>query len=346
MGKITMKDIAERLDISINAVSLALNSKAGVSEETRKQVLDIAEELGYLDKSPKFVKSFANKNICVIIKKYYFEDNTFYSKIMMGIGEESRRKGYDIITCLINETEESIPSCIESKKVCGIIVIGTIEDEYLVKLKNYKIPVVLVDHTSLLESTDSILTDNKLGSFNITKLLIEKGYKDIGFFGDLEYSLSIKERFFGYREAIKKFLKFNNFKEAEVFIEERSVLYDVEQNIIDKNIEGIKERINRINKIPEAFVCSNDNAAIALITSLKELGYMVPKDIAVVGFDDIVLSSLIEPKLTTVRVEKDFMGRKAVDRLLWRIENKKDPDEKTILSVEVIERDSVGNKNI
>ena len=346
MGKITMKDIAERLDISINAVSLALNSKAGVSEETRKQVLDIAEELGYLDKSPKFVKSFANKNICVIIKKYYFEDNTFYSKIMMGIGEESRRKGYDIITCLINETEESIPSCIESKKVCGIIVIGTIEDEYIVKLKNYKIPVVLVDHTSLLESTDSILTDNKLGSFNITKLLIEKGYKDIGFFGDLEYSLSIKERFFGYREAIKKFLKFNNFKEAEVFIEERSVLYDVEQNIIDKNIEGIKERINRINKIPEAFVCSNDNAAIALITSLKELGYMVPKDIAVVGFDDIVLSSLIEPKLTTVRVEKDFMGRKAVDRLLWRIENKKDPDEKTILSVEVIERDSVGNKNI
>ena len=346
MGKITMKDIAERLDISINAVSLALNSKAGVSEETRKQVLDVAEELGYLDKSPKFVKSFANKNICVIIKKYYFEDNTFYSKIMMGIGEESRRKGYDIITCLINETEENIPNCIESKKVCGIIVIGTIEDEYLVKLKNYKIPVVLVDHTSLLESTDSILTDNKLGSFNITKLLIEKGYKDIGFFGDLEYSLSIKERFFGYREAIKKFLKFNNFKEAEVFIEEQSVLYDVEQNIIDKNIEGIKERINRINKIPEAFVCSNDNAAIALITSLKELGYMVPKDIAVVGFDDIVLSSLIEPKLTTVRVEKDFMGRKAVDRLLWRIENKKDPDEKTILSVEVIERDSVGNKNI
>ena len=346
MGKITMKDIAERLDISINAVSLALNSKAGVSEETRKQVLDVAEELGYLDKSPKFVKSFANKNICVIIKKYYFEDNTFYSKIMMGIGEESRRKGYDIITCLINETEENIPSCIESKKVCGIIVIGTIEDEYLVKLKNYKIPVVLVDHTSLLESTDSILTDNKLGSFNITKLLIEKGYKDIGFFGDLEYSLSIKERFFGYREAIKKFLKFNNFKEAEVFIEEQSVLYDVEQNIIDKNIEGIKERINRINNIPEAFVCSNDNAAIALITSLKELGYMVPKDIAVVGFDDIVLSSLIEPKLTTVRVEKDFMGRKAVDRLLWRIENKKDPDEKTILSVEVIERDSVGNKNI
>ena len=80
------------------------------------------------------------------------------------------------------------------------------------------------------------------------------------------------------------------------------------------------------------------------INTLKELGYKVPEDIAIVGFDDIVLSSLIEPKLTTVRVEKDLMGKKAIDRLLWRLENKKSPDEKTILSVEIVERESVGRK--
>lgn len=344
MGKITMKDIAEKLNISINAVSLALNSKAGVSEETRKQVLDVAEELGYLDKSPKFIKTFANKNICVIIKEYYFEDSVFYGKIMMGMGEEAKRKGYDIITCLINDSEKSIPSCIESKKVCGIIVIGYVDDDYLVNLKSYNIPVVLVDHTSLLESTDSILTDNKLGSFNITKLLIERGYKNIGFFGDLEYSLSIKERFFGYKEAIKSFLEFKNYKETEEFIDRNSILYEVEEHIINKDIEAIEEKLKQIEKLPEAFVCSNDNAAISLIAALKELGYKVPEDIAIVGFDDIVLGSLIEPKLTTVRVEKDFMGRKAIDRLLWRLENKKSPDEKTILSVEIVERDSVSRK--
>ncbi|MFU7515596.1 LacI family DNA-binding transcriptional regulator [Clostridium sp. HCS.1] len=346
MAKITMKDIAEKLNISINAVSLALNSKAGVSEETRKQVLDMAEELGYLDKSPKFVKTFANKNICVIIKEYYFEDNNFYGKIMISIGEESRRKGYDIITCLINESEDSIPSCIESKKVCGIIVIGNIEDDYLIKLKAYKIPVVLVDHTSLLESTDSILTDNKLGSFNITKLLIERGYKNIGFFGDLDYSLSIKERYFGFIQSMKKFLDFKTYKELNEFIDSNSILYEIEEHIINKNLEAIKEKVKNLKVLPEAFVCSNDNAAISLISALKELGYVVPKDIAVVGFDDIVLGSLIEPKLTTVRVEKDFMGKKAVDRLIWRLDNKTCPDEKTILSVKIVERDSVGNKNI
>lgn len=344
MGKITMKDIAEKLNISVNAVSLALNSKAGVSEKTRKQVLDVAEELGYLDKSPKFIKTFANKNICVIIKEYYFEDSVFYGKIMRGIGEEARKKGYDIITCIINENEENIPSCIESKKVCGIIVIGRIDDEYLIKLKANRIPVVLVDHTSLLESTDSILTDNKLGSFNITKLLIEKGYKNIGFFGDLDYSLSIKERYFGYRESMKKFLEFKTYKELDEFIDNNSILYEIEEHIINKNLEAIKEKINNIKVMPEAFVCSNDNAAISLISALKEFGYIVPNDISVVGFDDIVLGSIIEPKLTTVRVEKDFMGRKAVDRLIWRLENKKYPDEKTILSVEIVERDSVGRK--
>ncbi|MDZ5034912.1 LacI family transcriptional regulator, partial [Clostridium perfringens] len=151
---------------------------------------------------------------CTLIKKSHFEDSTFYSKILMGINEEARKKGYDIITCMINENEQSIPSCIESKKVCGIIVVAAIEDEYLVKLKDYKLPVVLVDHTSLLESTDSILSDNKLGSFKVTKLLLDKGYKNIGFFGDLEYSLSIKERYFGYKEAIKKFVCINSEDET------------------------------------------------------------------------------------------------------------------------------------
>ncbi|WP_411169760.1 LacI family DNA-binding transcriptional regulator [Clostridium sp. MB05] len=340
MAKVTMKEIANKLNISINAVSLALNNKIGVSEETRKQVLDMAEELGYLDKSPRFVQSYASRNICTLIKKSHFEDSTFYSKILMGINEEARKKGYDIITCMINENEQSIPSCIESKKVCGIIVVAAIEDEYLVKLKDYKLPVVLVDHTSLLESTDSILSDNKLGSFKVTKLLLDKGYKNIGFFGDLEYSLSIKERYFGYKEAIKKFVCINSEDETLEYIDNYSVLHNLEEYIINQDEKGIQKIISEMENIPEAFVCSNDNAAIIVITALRELGYSIPDDIAVVGFDDIVLSSLVIPKVTTVRVQKDYMGRKAVNRLLWRLEHKNEPNENIVMSVEVVERDS------
>lgn len=341
MGKVTMKDISEKLNISINAVSLALNSKAGVSEETRKMVLDVAEEIGYLDKSTKFIQSYASKNICILIRKLYFEDNYFYSKIVMGIVEESRKSGYDIITCMINENEKVVPGCIESKKVCGVIVIGAIEDEYLIKLKDHKLPVVLVDHTSLLESTDSILTDNKLGSFKITKLLLDRGYKKIGFFGDLEYSLSIKERFFGYQEAINKFIKFDEENKIMNFINTYSILNTLENCVINQDYEGIKGKIKSMKSMPEAFVCSNDSAAIILISSLKEMGYSVPQDIAVVGFDDIALSSFVVPNITTVKVEKDLMGRKAVKRLLWRMDNKEYPNENIVMSVDVVERDSI-----
>ncbi|MCC0783101.1 LacI family DNA-binding transcriptional regulator [Clostridioides sp. ES-S-0108-01] len=337
MRRVTMKDISNKLDISINAVSLALNNKVGVSEETRKMVLNVAEELGYLEKSPKFVKSYAQKNICVIIKKIYFEDNTFYSKVMKGISDEASKNNYDIITC-IKDDSKNIPSCVETKKVCGVVVIGTIDDDYLFKLKQYNIPVVLVDHTSLLYNTDSILTDNKMGSFKITKLLFDKGYEKIGFFGDLEYSLSVKERYFGYKEVIKKFAPTeSNVKET---IHKYSILSDIEEYILNGEHKKIQEIIKNVSALPDAFVCSNDNAAIMLITSLTDLGYNVPKDIAVVGFDDIAMNSLLVPKLTTVRVNKELMGIKAVKRLLWRLNNKKEMTENLVMGVDVIERAS------
>ncbi|MGV8979870.1 LacI family DNA-binding transcriptional regulator [Clostridium sp.] len=343
MGKTTMKDIADKLNISINAVSLALNNKEGVSEKTRKMVLNIAEEIGYLEKSTKFIRAYASKNICVLTRKLYMEDHYFYSEIMMGIVEEARKTGHDIITCITHENDESIPSCIEYKKVCGIVVIGAIDDNYLIKLKESTVPVILVDHTSLIESTDSVLTDNKLGSFKVTKLLLDKGYKEIGFFGDLEYSLSIKERFFGYQEAVKKFITFNEGNKMDDYIKKYSILDNLENYIIKQEGKEIKKRIESLKNIPEAFVCSNDNAAIALISALKVMGYSIPEDVAVVGFDDIVLSSFITPNITTVRVEKDLMGRKALKRLLWRIDNKNDMNENIIMSVTVVERDSVGD---
>lgn len=344
MRKATMKDIADKLNISINAVSLALNNKEGVSEKTRKMVLNVAEEIGYLEKSTKFIRAYASKNICVLTRKLYMEDHYFYSEIMMGIVEEARKTGHDIITCITHENDESIPSCIEYKKVCGIVVIGAIDDNYLIKLKESTLPVILVDHTSLIESTDSVLTDNKLGSFKVTKLLLDKGYKEIGFFGDLEYSLSIKERFFGYQEAVKKFITFNEENRMDDFIKRYSILDNLEKYIIKQDSKEIIKRIKSLKNIPEAFVCSNDNAAIALISALKEMEYSIPEDVAVVGFDDIVLSSFITPNITTVRVEKDLMGRKALKRLLWRIDNKSDMNENIIMSVTVVERDSVGFK--
>ena len=341
MGKkVTMKDIAVKLGLSINAVSLALNDRVGVSEETRRQVLSVAEELGYLEHTPKYMSTYSSKNICVLLRSIYFRDMHFYSKILIGIEQEARKLGYDL---LINfyEDEFEVPNCVENKRVAGIVIVGKIQDNYLIELKSYQIPVVLVDHTSFTESTDSILTDNKLGTFKVTKYLIDKGYNKIGFFGDLNYSISIKERFFGYQEAIKLLPDLNSQHKVNGYTERYSVLSDIEDYILTNNIEKITEQVKEVQELPEVFVCSNDNAAIQLCSVLKIIGYQVPEDIGVVGFDDIDLSSMITPKITTIRVNKELMGKKAIQRLIWRIANPKEPVENIIMNVDIVERESV-----
>lgn len=338
--KVTMKDIAQSLGISINAVSLALNDRVGVSEETKRKVLRLAEEMGYLEGGSKYMSTYSSKNICVLLKNIYFRDMHFYSKILLGIEEEARRNGYDV---LINffESEDEIPSCIENRRVSGVVIVGKVEDQYLVKIKSYKIPVVLVDHTSLSESTDSILTDNKLGTYKVTKYLIDKGYSKIGFFGDLDYTISIKERFFGYQEALKTLPDLKLQHEVNEYIGHYSVLNEIEAYILTNDTQKLIECVKRVEVMPEAFVCSNDNAAIQLSSALRGLGYNVPEDISIVGFDDIDLCQMISPKLTSVRVNKEFMGRKAIQKLLWRFANHKEPVENIIMNVEIVERESV-----
>lgn len=335
--KITMKDIANKLNLSINAVSLALNDKVGVSDETRRQVLRTAEEMGYLENYSKYISTYSSKNICVLLRNIYFRDMHFYSKVLLGISEEASNNGYDV---LINFFEDDmlIPNCIENKRVAGIVIVGKIDDDYLIRFKSYNIPIILVDHTSLSEATDSILTDNKLGSFKITKYLISKGYKNIGFFGDLDYTLSIKERFWGYQEALKTSFGTNYI---DKYIDKYSILYNIEEFILSNNTNKLVEKVKQINTIPEVFVCSNDSAAIQLNNALRLLNYNVPNDIGIVGFDDIDLCTMISPKLTTVRVNKELMGKKAIKKLLWRISHLKEPLENTIMNVEIISRESI-----
>lgn len=338
--KITMKDIAEKLNLSINSVSLVLNNKAGVSDDTRKTVLRVAEEMGYFDNKPQYLSTFASKNLCLVLEHRFFKDPYFYSKVIVGIEEDARRNNYDLIVNFIDNNNYVIPNCLESKKVAGIIALGTMCDEYLSTLKSYGLPMVLVDNTSLQESIDSILTDNKSGAYKATRYLINKGFKKIGFFGDLAYSLSIKERYFGYTEAIKKGIA--SGENIEQYIERYSITDNLEELIIKNDTNAIYERLIEIKEIPEAFICSNDRAALQLNNALKILGYKIPEDISIIGFDDIVLCNLILPKMTTIRVNKESMGRKAVQRLLWRMRHKNEPVENTIMSVELIERESVG----
>lgn len=337
--RVTMKDIADRLDLSINAVSLALNDRAGVGEETRKQILDTAEELGYLEQSPQYMQTYSNKNICILLKHRFFRDFRFYGRILLGIEEEAKKSGYDVF---MNSFEkEEIPACVEGRKVSGIIVVGKIEDSFLTRLKSYHIPVVLADHESMEEPTDSVTSDSRFGAYRMAAWLLERGITRIGYFGDIGYTPSTLNRFLGAQEAVQKYLQLESFKESVAYMEQFSALAGVEDYVIAQDMEGLYGVFEKIEKKPDVLICSNDELAVLLMRTLQQKGFVIPDDIGIVGFDDIELSRMVTPTLTTVHVQKKQMGIRAMQRLLYRMSHPNDSVERIVMDVEVIVRDSV-----
>ncbi len=338
--RITMSDIAKKLDLSINAVSLALNGKVGVSEETRKRILAEAEEMGYLDQNDKYTVAYSNKNICILLEHRFFRDMYFYGRVMLGVESAAKEAGYDMLVKSFDEGAEVVPDCVEKKKVSGIIVIGKLSDEYLRRLKDYGLPIVLVDYMSVEESTDCVMTDNKSGTFKMTRYLIEQGFTKIGFFGGMEYSPSVRERFWGYQEGIRKFMNFPDFQSSMEYVETYSSLNKIENYVIHNDAQKIWQAFCDIKERPQVLMCSNDKLAILLCKVLEDMGLRIPEDISVVGFDDIELSKMVSPGLTTVHVYKDLMGRKGVERLIYRMEHPRERAEKIVMNVDLVERNS------
>jgi DNA-binding LacI/PurR family transcriptional regulator len=331
--KIRLKDIADRLGISINAVSLALNNKVGVSDETRLKVLRTANDLGYLDQIKNQNKKNLYNNICVLLGEKIFQDTRFYPKVILGIENEAKKNKFDTIINFIGKDSFNVPSSIEKGKVDGILVLGYIDDQYLSLLKSFRIPLILVDYASLSVNTGAVLTQNTPGTFMATKYLIENGHREIGFFGDKDATMSFNERWHGFRMA----LKHSNIQ----FKKEYCLTNSIDENAINNNYLPIVERLNKMELFPTAWVCANDTAASLLISALRHMGKNVPGDVSVIGFDDIDLCRLLNPALTTIRVDMEKMGSFAVKELIESIENPVEVYRHIRISVKLIERDSV-----
>lgn len=333
----TMKNIADQLGISINAVSLALNDKAGVSEELRRQVLRTADEIGYISSKEKYVKTFRKTNLCIMLQKLYNTDLYFYSKVMFAVTDEARKNGYDSIVHFFDDSDMTIANALEEKRVAGLIVIGKISDENIRRLLTYQIPMILVDHASFEIPLNCVITDNKSGGYMACKYLLEKGFEDIGFFGDLAYSLSIRDRYFGFLQAIRQYAPHLEEKAMEL-----SITGDMEHYVLKNRPEGIYEILKTRKVLPKAFVCSNDIAALTLCTALRRLYLTVPQDISLIGFDNTTLSEVAAPPLTTVNVRMSEMGKKAVRRLIQIISHKDTSIETIMMGVNLVIRDTVG----
>ncbi|MCJ8014507.1 LacI family DNA-binding transcriptional regulator [Paenibacillus sp. KQZ6P-2] len=331
MRKPTMQRIADQLGISKNSVSLALTGRAGVSKELREKVLEAALEIGYPIEKLKTKTSMKSAHmIGLIAREEIFAENTFFGVINLHIEKEIKsREGHLLLHAVEKESEEKLklPSFLTEKKVDGLLVLSHLRKEFIQAIIQSGIPVVLVDHHDPNLNVDFVLTDNRKGAYLATIHLIRKGARSVGFIGEISKSPSYRERFEGFLDAMQ---------EEGLSIEDQWVNHH-----INEQESLLYSYLKSLPSLPDAWFCANDHFGFLITRNLNKLGIRVPEDCSVCGFDDSIFATLSMPKLTTIAINKENFAIRSVVQLYRRMENLEMPFEKTILNVELIERETI-----
>ena len=339
MSKSTIKDVAKKVGVSVATVSYVLNGKKKISEDTKKKIYEAIEELNYVPNiNAQGLNSHSSRLIGVVVPqtengdKLMFQ-NAFYGEVLGSIEYWARQKGYHVIVSA-TDTNESYLKLAKQRNLDGIIVIGMYPDEFYKELKKTDIPIVLIDSYCNDFYYHSIRIDDAYGSYLATKYLLENGHSEIAFFvGQVKDNGVMKKRLLGYKQALEQFgVEYN-----EKYIFEGQIDYDSGIKLADKLVNS---------KLPiTAIVCAADILAIGVMSELYKLGVKVPDDISIVGFDDLEISQYLTPALTTIHQQISLKGQKAVELLLEHIEKTNLPKQEEVLSLELIERDSVKKLN-
>jgi LacI family transcriptional regulator len=331
--KVSMQDIADRLNISKNSVSQALSGKPGVSEETRQLVQKVADELGYQyagsrkQKQPEHTTG--PKNIALIASDFAFSLVSFFGEIYLSVEKEVRDRGMNLFIESINsESKEKLilPSLLSNHQIDGILILSHISTDYIAKVIDTGIPTVLIDHHEPSLQADAILTNNRFGAFSAVEHLIQLGHQEIGFVGDVHFSPSYQERLDGYLLALRNY----GLEPKHEFIFTNA----------QEDLGELNQYFEALDTKPSAWFCVNDGHGFLITSLLQQKGYKVPEDVSVCNFDNGQLSQIATPKITTMDIDLKYFGKKAVEQLWWRIHHRDEPIQEILLPTKLLVRDS------
>ena len=307
----TIKDLAKLTNTSPATVSLALNGKAGVSGTTRERIIKAAEENGYI--LPKRTAALPSSFIrLVAVSKpntsgiHNFR-TTFFAEIINYIQTRCSELNYSMIYSMVPHSDflQSILNLETIQPSCGIIVLGTyLESSEVPLLQQLPVPFVLLDRNCTIHNLNSVSINNFSGAYLAVEKLISCGHTRIGYISSSPNVYNLEERRSGFLSALRT-----------------HDLSLAPQDIIPTNsyssdgVQRLKAALSDRSDIPTAFFCENDYTALSLVSALIQLGYSVPGDVSVIGFDDVPECSLTTPPLSTVHVDRQALATAAVDRL-------------------------------
>jgi LacI family transcriptional regulator len=335
--EITIEEIANRAGVSKGTVSAVLNDKNNVKSSTKENILQVMKALNYRPKgmARNLKNSNPEKSIGIIIKELNYP---FYTTIAEGAKEYAGSKGYSLIIASSDynlESEKKFTNLFSAKDIRGTIIApmveGNSEIEHLLRLKMLNYPFVLLADVKGI-TANVVEIDNRRAIKKAVEYLINNGHKKIVHFAGPPESAHTKERIDGFRNA---------FSESTVVFHKEMIIPIGAHNEVsyEKTIKYFRSKKRK--DYPTAIVCFNDQQALAVMTALRDLNIKVPKDISIVGNDDINYAEIYSMPLTTIKSPKREIGQKAAEILIRNIESPTlVPIERIVLDTELIIRKS------
>lgn len=337
--KKTIYDIAQALNLAPGTISKVLNQTGNVSDKTREHVLSYIKEVGYVpNNSARMLKSKRTYTVGIVFTEESDVglEHPFFSSILQNFKTYVELQGYELsfIVKKLGQHELSYLEWCMNKRVDGVyIVVGNYNDQGLYELINSKIPSVSND--MLVPGLHTVISDNDMG----IRLCIEYIKNDlklqkISFISGPKSSKAFNERV----EAFKHYMNVHNLTQVGDIIYSESFGFTSGYN-------AVNELLSKTNEKPELILVASDDLALGVMKGLNDLNLDIPKDIQIIGFDDIAYAKHFTPPITTIRQDRKLLGETAAKKLIELIENPDEVMEEVVrLPVELIVRKSTQKK--
>lgn len=333
--KVTIYDLAEKINYSPSTISRALNDHKSISKKTIKAIKEAANEMGYRPNSlAASLRNNRSNTIGIMISRI---NRPFISSLISGIEESARQAGYNVIISQSNdkyENEVSNAKVLFDSQISGLVVslaMETTDYSHFQQFVDLGIPIVFVDRVPENFNSYYVVIDNYSAGYKATKHLIEQGCKRIAHFAGAQHRNVYAERKKGYINALRDY---------GMSVDE-DLIYTCEVLSFEEGEKAAKELLTMSNP-PDGIFSSNDTAAVSAIMYAKKAGIKVPDELAIIGFNDDPLASIVDPGLSTVTHPAIKMGEISARRILEHSAETFDKSisEVTILKTEVVVRGS------
>jgi len=334
---ITIKDIAKALGLSTSTVSRALRGSHEISSDTKKLVIEYAEQFNYRPNPIALsLKERRSRSIGVVVCEIA---NNFFSQAINGIESIAYNRGYHVIISQSHESYEREVVNVEhlaSRSVDGLLVSLSTETDHIEHFKNLHdkgFPIVFFDRITDEIETHKVVADNYKGAYDATQHLIDAGYKKIAHLSSAPHLSISRERMDGYLAALTD----NKLQVNDAYIKNCN-----HGGMIFKELEDAVKSLVNLKDRPDAIFSAGDRLTISCLKVLHSLEIKVPDDMALVGFSNSPLGELMNPSLSAVKQPAFEMGQTATELLIKLIESKRAVTEfeKIVLETEIIVRDS------